>query len=154
LSIANSHHNSWKVSSQTANRPQRIDVWLNADGSIEKQSGFAEKKLVDRAIGIGIAAHEGYLFGWFNLVLGVLTCAGLMLISLSGFILWRKRKPESVLGAPPAMPARIGMAVVAITFGLALFLPLLAISLVVLLLTEFVLLRRINGVSQWLGLSR
>ena len=154
LSIANSHHNSWKVSSQTANRPQRVDVWLNADGSIEKQSGFAEKKLVDRAIGIGIAAHEGYLFGWFNLVLGVLTCAGLMLISLSGFILWRKRKPQSVLGAPPAMPARIGMAVVAITFGLALFLPLLAISLVVLLLTEFVLLRRINGVSQWLGLSR
>ncbi|MDF3014700.1 MAG: PepSY protein [Cellvibrio sp.] len=154
LSIANSHHNSWKVSSQTANRPQRADVWLRADGSIEKQSGFAEKKLVDRAIGIGIAAHEGYLFGWFNLVLGVLTCAGLILISVSGFILWRKRKPESLLGAPPAMPAKIGFAVIAITFGLALFLPLLAISLVVLLITEFILLRRINGVSQWLGLSR
>jgi uncharacterized iron-regulated membrane protein len=154
LSIANSHHNSWKVSSQTANRPQRADVWLRADGSIEKQSGFAEKKLVDRAIGIGIAAHEGYLFGWFNLVLGVLTCAGLILISVSGFILWRKRKPESLLGAPPAMPAQIGFAVIAITFGLALFLPLLAISLVVLLITEFILLRRINGVSQWLGLSR
>jgi uncharacterized iron-regulated membrane protein len=73
---------------------------------------------------------------------------------VSGFILWRKRKPESLLGAPPAMPAQIGFAVIAITFGLALFLPLLAISLVVLLITEFILLRRINGVSQWLGLSR
>jgi len=154
LSIANSHYNSWKASSQTANRPQRADAWLSADGSIEKQSGFSEKKLVDRAIGIGIAAHEGYLFGWFNLVLGVLTCTGLMLISASGFILWRKRKPDSVLGAPPAMPARVGVAVVAITFGLALFLPLLAISLVVLLIIEYILLRRINGVSQWLGLSR
>jgi uncharacterized iron-regulated membrane protein len=154
LSVASTHHISWKVSSQTGNRPARADVWLNGDGRIEKQTGFAEKKLVDRAIGIGIAAHEGYLFGWFNLVLGVLTCAGLILISVSGFILWRKRKPESVLGAPPAMPARIGAAVVAITFGLALFLPLLAISLVVLLIAEFILLRRINGISRWLGLSR
>ncbi len=154
LSVASTHHISWKASSQTGNRPQRADVWINGDGSIEKQSGFAEKKLLDRAIGIGIAAHEGYLFGWFNLVLGVLTCAGLILISVSGFILWRKRKPDSVLGAPPPMPTRIGFAVVAITIGLAMFLPLLAISLVALLIMEFVLLRRISGISQWLGLSR
>lgn len=154
LSIASTHHISWKASSQTGNRPQRADVWLNGDGSIEKQSGFAEKKLLDRAIGIGIAAHEGYLFGWFNLVLGVLTCVGLILISASGFILWRKRKPNSVLGAPPPMPARVGFAVVAITISLAIFLPLLAISLVALLIIEFILLRRVSGVSQWLGLSK
>ncbi|HCS63098.1 MAG TPA: PepSY domain-containing protein [Cellvibrio sp.] len=154
LSIASTHHISWKASSQTGNRPQRADVWLNGDGSIEKRSGFAEKKLLDRAIGIGIAAHEGYLFGWFNLVLGVLTCAGLILISASGFILWRKRKPDSVLGAPPPMPARVGFAVVAITISLAIFLPLLAISLVALLIIEFILLRRVSGVSQWLGLSK
>ena len=154
LSIANAHHNSWKASSQTQNRPERADVWLASDGSIEKQSGFAEKKLLDRAIGIGVAAHEGYLFGWFNLVLGVLTCVGLILMSVSGFILWRKRKPDSVLGAPPAMPTRVGFAVVAITLGLALFLPLLAISLVALLVIEFALLRRVTSLSQWLGLSR
>ncbi|MDR7091172.1 PepSY-associated TM helix domain-containing protein [Cellvibrio fibrivorans] len=154
LSVASTHHISWKASSQTGNRPERADVWLNGDGSIEKQSGFAEKKLIDRAIGVGIAAHEGYLFGWFNLVLGVLTCVGLILISVSGFILWRKRKPDSVLGAPQPMPARIGFGIVAITIGLAIFLPLLAISLVALLIIEFILLRRISGVSQWLGLSK
>ncbi len=152
LSVANAHHNSWKASSQTPNRPQREDVWLNGDGSIEKRSDFTGKKLLDRAIGVGIAAHEGYLFGWFNLVLGVLTCIGLILVSVSGFILWRKRKPESVLGAPPAMPTRVGFTVVVITFGLALFLPLLAISLLLLLIIEFLLLRRISGVNRWLGL--
>jgi uncharacterized iron-regulated membrane protein len=154
LSVANSHHNSWKVSSQTPNRPQRSDVWLNGDGSIEKRSGFAEKKFLDRTIGIGIAAHEGYLFGWFNLVLGVLTCLGLILISVSGFILWRKRKPEAVLGAPPPMPTRVGFSVVAITLGLALFLPVLAISLIALLVIEFFVLRRLNGVNRWLGLGQ
>ncbi len=154
LSVASTHHISWKASSQTSNRPQRADVWLNGDGSIEKRSDFAQKKLLDRVIGIGVAAHEGHLFGWFNLVLGVLTCAGLILISVSGFILWRKRKPDSVLGAPPPMPARIGFAVVAITIGLAIFLPLLAISLVGLLVLEFILLRRVSGIRQWLGLAR
>lgn len=154
LSIANAHHNSWKASSQTQNRPARADVWLASDGSIEKQSGFADKKLLDRAIGIGVAAHEGYLFGWFNLLLGVLTCVGLILMSVSGFILWRKRKPDSVLGAPPAMPTRVGFAVVAITLGLAVLLPLLAISLLALLVLEFLVLRRINSVNQWLGLSK
>lgn len=153
LSVASNHHISWKASSQTANRPERADVWLYGDGSIEKRSGFAEKKLLDRAIAVGIAAHEGSLFGWFNLVLGVITCAALILISISGFILWRKRKPESVLGAPPAMPARLGITVVTITLGLALFLPLLAISLVALLVLEFAVLRRVKSVNRWLGLS-
>ncbi len=153
LSIANSHHNSWKASSQSQNRPQRADVWINSDGTIEKQSGFAEKKLIDKAIGVGIAAHEGYLFGWFNLVLGVLTCTGLILISVSGFILWRRRKPEGVLGAPPAMPASAGFAVVGITLMLALFLPLMALSLVLLLLCEFLVFRRIKSLGHWLGLK-
>lgn len=149
----NGHHISWKVSSQTPNRPQRADVWINGDGSIDKRSDFAQKKFLDRAIGIGVAAHEGYLFGWFNLVLGVLTCAGLILISVSGFILWRKRKPESALGAPPPMPARVGFTVVAITLGLAIFLPVLAVSLVAILVIEFFVLRRLKGVNQWLGLG-
>lgn len=144
---------SWKASSQTSNRPQRADVWINGDGSIEKRSDFAQKKLLDRAVGIGVAAHEGYLFGWFNLVLGVLTCAGLILISVSGFILWRKRKPESALGAPPPMPVRVGFTVVAITLGLAIFLPVLAVSLVAILVIEFFVLRRLKGVNQWLGLG-
>ena len=153
LSIADTQAGVWKASSQAQNRPLREDIWLHSDGSIQKQSGFADKKLLDRAIGIGIAAHEGYLFGWFNLLLGVLTCLGLILISVSGFILWRKRKPDAVLGAPPAMPTRVGFAVVAITLGLAVFLPLMAISLVLLLVVEFILLRRLARVSTWLGLS-
>lgn len=153
LSIADAHAGIWKASSQAQNRPLREDVWIKTDGSIQKQSGFADKKLLDRAIGIGIAAHEGYLFGWFNLLLGVLTCLGLILISVSGFILWRKRKPDAVLGAPPAMPTRIGFMIVAITIGLAIFLPLMAISLVILLVVEFFLLRRVAKVKNWLGLS-
>lgn len=153
LSIAEPVFNRWKAASQSQNRPQRMDVWISSHGNIEKQSGFAEKKFLDKAIGVGIAAHEGYLFGWFNLLLGVLTCAGLILISVSGFILWRRRKPDAVLGAPPVMPARIGAGVIAITFTLAILLPMMAISLITLLIIEWLLLRRLPGTRQWLGLG-
>ncbi len=153
LSIANAHHNSWKASSQNQNRPQREDVWITHNGDIEKRSGFAEKKWLDKAIGVGIAAHEGQLFGWFNLVLGVLTCVGLILLSVSGFILWRRRKPQGVLGAPPPMPANAGGMVVLITLMLVAFLPLMAISLALMLLCEALILRRIPAIRSWLGLG-
>lgn len=153
LSIANAEFNRWKASSQSQNRPQRADVWISSQGNIEKQSGFADKVFIDKAIGIGIAAHEGYLFGWFNLLLGLITCAGLILISVSGFILWRRRKPDGVLGAPPARTQSVGVVIIAITLSLAVLLPLMAISLMVLLLCEYLVFRRVTRLSHWLGLS-
>ncbi len=153
LSIANGFINSWKASSQSQNRPQRVDAIFSRQGNLEKQTGFSEKPLIDRIVGVGIAAHEGQLFGLLNLLLGLLTCMGLMVLSISGFVLWRKRKPDAQLGAPAPMPARLGIAVVAITLGLALFMPVLAVSLMALLLLEFFMLRRIAGLSCWLGLA-
>lgn len=153
LSIANGFINSWKASSQSQNRPQRVDAIFSRQGNLEKQTGFSEKPLIDRIVGVGIAAHEGQLFGLLNLLLGLLTCMGLMVLSISGFVLWRKRKPDAQLGAPAPMPARLGVAVVAITLGLALFMPVLAVSLMALLLLEFFVLRRIAGLSRWLGLA-
>src|SRR3546814_2281715 len=66
---------------------------------------FAEGHVVDRIVGYGIAWHEGQLFGWVNQLIGVLTAIGLIVMAVSGFILWRRRKPDDALGAPP--PARV-----------------------------------------------
>lgn len=153
LSIANTHHNTWKASSQSQNRPLRADVWISQNGDLEKRVGFSEKKFMDKAIGVGIAAHEGQLFGVFNVFLGVVTCLGLILISISGFILWRRRKPHDTLGAPPPLPARLGAGVIIIMMLLAGFLPLMAISLAVILLCEVFIFRRVPSISHWLGLG-
>lgn len=153
LSIANPEFNRWKASSQHPNRPQRTDAWISSHGNLEKQSGFAEKAVIDKAIGVGIAAHEGALFGWANVILGVVTCLGLLLIGISGLVLWWRRRPANQLGAPPAIPSALGVGVMAVTLGLALLLPLLALSLVALLLLEFFLLSRHRKTREWLGLS-
>ncbi|UVO55557.1 PepSY domain-containing protein [Sphingomonas sp. SUN039] len=144
----------WTVKSDTQNRPQRVTITYDAaTGNELSRSGQADKHIIDRAVAYGIAWHEGALFGWANQLIGLLTALMLVGLAASSFVLWRRRKPDGVLGAPPLpkTPARIG-GVVAIVLILAAMLPMLALSLVVILLVELLVLRRIPVLARWLGL--
>ncbi len=155
LSEAKGQPNVWQAKSQHQNRPLRSDAWLDGNsGEVIKVKTFAERSLIDRMVGIGVAAHEGQLFGWFNQFLGVVTAVGLVAMSVSGFVLWRRRKPVRELGAPPPLPdARMGKTVATITLVLAAVLPLLAISLLLVVLLEWLVLRRFAASRRWLGLQ-
>jgi uncharacterized iron-regulated membrane protein len=146
---------NWSAKSNAQNRPQRADAYFSAQtGKLINYQTFAQRQLLDRVIGIGVAAHEGQLFGWFNQLLGLLTALGLLAISISGFIMWRKRAPEGVLGAPPAMPeAKIGYGFVAIILLSAILLPVLGASLIVILVLEKLIFSRWASAKQWLGLA-
>jgi uncharacterized iron-regulated membrane protein len=147
---------AWSVRSDAQNRPLRETLTFDAmTGAETSRETFADKHPIDRVVGYGIAWHEGQLFGWLNQLVGVLTALMLVTLAVSGFVLWRRRKPDGQLGAPPvpAVPAKIG-GVVAILLVLAALLPLLALSLIVLWLTERLVLARITRVSRWLGLVR
>lgn len=145
----------WTVRSDAQNRPLRAALTYDATtGALTSRQTFADKHAIDRVVGYGIAWHEGQLFGWFNQLVGVLTALMLVTLAVSGFVMWRRRKPGDRLGAPPlpAVPARIG-GVVAILLVLAALLPLLALSLAGLWLIERVILVRVPGISRWLGLA-
>lgn len=145
----------WTLRADPQNRPlARAITFDAATGAVVKRTGFADKPLTDRLIGYGIAWHEGQLFGLANQLIGVATALALIALSISGFVLWRRRRPAGVLGAPPrpAVPARIG-GVVAITALLALFLPMLAASLLALLLFDRLLLPRLPAFARWLGVA-
>jgi uncharacterized iron-regulated membrane protein len=146
---------TWQVTSQSQNRPRRSEATIDArTGAVLQHTRFADRPVIDRVIGIGVAAHEGQLFGWLNQLLGVITTTGLMVMSVSGFVLWRKRKPQGSLGAPRALPdAQAGKAVTAIVLSLALVLPLLALSLVGVWLLEVLVLRRFVATRTWLGIT-
>lgn len=91
----------WSVKSMTANRPYRTDVTVDGQtGDVIKQVSFGDKHPIDQAVAVGIAVHEGRLFGWPNQLLGLLSAMGLMLISLTGLLMWWRRRPHGTLGAP------------------------------------------------------
>jgi uncharacterized iron-regulated membrane protein len=144
---------AWTVRVQSQNRPiNRAITYDMATGEELSREGFADKHVIDRVVNYGIAWHEGQLFGWINQLIGVLTALGLVTLMVSGFIMWRRRKPDDLLGAPPllAMPVKI-KGVVAIVLVLAALLPLLALSLILLWFFDRLILPRLPRFSVWLG---
>jgi uncharacterized iron-regulated membrane protein len=146
---------NWTAKSDTRDRPLQVDLVLDPNtGAILKRTGFSSKPFLDRVIGTGIAAHEGALFGWLNKLLSLFTTVGLATLALSGLVMWRRRKPEAVLGAPaPLRPVRFSAALITLMVALGLYFPFLGGSMLLVLLTERFILRRIPTTQHWLGLS-
>jgi uncharacterized iron-regulated membrane protein len=144
---------AWTIKSEAQNRPLNRSINFDvATGKEMSRTGFADKHVIDRAVNYGIAWHEGQLFGWINQLVGVLTALGLITLVISGFMMWRRRKPVDALGAPiaPALPPKIrGVAV--IIGVMAILLPLLAVSLLALWLFDRLLLPRLPAFAIWLG---
>jgi uncharacterized iron-regulated membrane protein len=145
----------WTAKSDAADRPLRTDLTLNTEtGAILSRKGFAQRRLIDRIVGYGIAVHEGQLFGIANQLLNAATAAGLILLSVSSVILWWRRRPENTLGAPPAR-ARKGLALgfFGVLAGLGILLPLFGISVLAVVGIERLIVRRIPKACAWLGLG-
>lgn len=145
----------WTAKSNTPNRPRRVSLTLNGTtGQIVTREDFRDRHLIDRIVGTGIAAHEGQLFGWLNQLLGLATAGGLVLLSVSGAIMWWRRRDQGVLGAPRvSLDPRASYSLIALVIILGICLPLFGASLLLVQLLEWGVLRRIPGVSRWLGLS-
>jgi uncharacterized iron-regulated membrane protein len=110
--------------------------------------------MLDRIIGTSVAAHEGQLFGIANQLLGLFTALGLITISVSAIVLWWRRRPNGVLGAPVAISKpRFTFGLVVLIVGLGLYLPAFGLSLIAVIITERFLLQRLPPAQKWLGLQ-
>lgn len=147
--------NYWWAKSNTPNRPQQQSVAFDPmTGAEVSREVFEKKHIIDQIVGIGIAAHEGQLFGPLNQAIGVLTAAGLVTLCISAFVMWRRRAPAGLLGAPPPIPdARLGWGLAAIIVIAGVLLPVLGASLIVIAILERGLLRHWPAARRWLGLA-
>jgi len=144
----------WTAKSDTRDRPLRVDLVLDPEtGAILKRTDFSSKPWLDRAIGTGIAAHEGALFGVANQMVSLFTTVGLVTLSLSGLAMWWRRRPESTLGAPvPLRRVRWSAGLIGLLIAFGVYFPFLGGSMIVVLLVERFVLRRMEPVRVWLGL--
>jgi uncharacterized iron-regulated membrane protein len=125
----------WRVRAETQNRPRVRELELDArSGEVLRDKGFGDKATIDRVIGVGIAAHEGQLFGIANQLLGLFTALGLITMSISAVVLWWRRRPEGSLGvpAPRVEGFTLGAPLVILIVCAGLLLPVLGASLVIL----------------------
>jgi len=146
----------WLVSSQAQNRPIRIKYRISAaTGEVTSTSRFSDQNIVDRVVNVAVATHEGQLFGHPNQALLLLNATGLVMLSVSSVVMWWRRRPDGVLGAPKRnTPPQFRYWLATLIALMALLLPLFGASLVVILLVERFILRRMAGTRRWLGLDR
>jgi len=144
---------NWIIRSESQNRMLRRSVEIDpATGKISGGKGFSDRAVIDRVVGITTSMHEGHLFGPLNQLFGVVTGLTLCAMAVSAAAMWLGRNRPG-LGAPPAAKSGRGAALLAGGVLLvAVLLPTLGVSLLLVTLLEWLALRRIAPAARWLGL--
>ena len=144
----------WAARSDAQDRLLRTTLAVSADGRILRRTDFGERKLLDRIVGIGVAVHEGRLFGWPNVVLNAFAALSMIMVSISGLTMWLTRRRPGRLGAPVALASRpVARVIIVLAALLAVALPMFGLSVALVALAERLVLRRIPRVADWLGLD-
>jgi len=114
-------------------------------GQVLSKKGRGITPPVARFFSVGVALHEGRLFGLANQLLCALGAGTIIFSTISGLVMWQKRRPSGTFGAPKAaegvrLPrwALVGFCV------LGVFLPTAAAAfLVIWIFDRFVLPRMV-----------
>jgi len=144
-------------------RPPRSDeaaFWIRSDapsrddqseliidqysGEVLQRFDFADNPIIARTVSKGISFHQGELYGWLNLAQNTLAAFMVIVLSVSGFVAWWKRKPSGKLGVTAAPEAALGWGMIALVIGLSVLFPLVGASLIVALTLDWLLFRRLG----------
>jgi uncharacterized iron-regulated membrane protein len=112
-----------------------------ATGAIRADVGWRQFGVGAKAFEWGVAVHQGTQYGWINRYLMLGGCIAIWLLSISGIVMWWKRRPPRLskvrIGAPEVPPGpRVRAAVLGIVLPIAILYPLTGLSLMVALLLD------------------
>ncbi len=110
---------------------------------------WKDYSLLPKTVEIGIALHEGKYFGFPNQLVMLFAALVVLTLAISGTVMWWQRRPAKRLGAPP-MPEnfRLWKTAVALIVVMSVLFPLVGVSLVFVLLFDYLLLQRISKLKQ------
>lgn len=143
----------WIVWSRTQNRPQRVAYTISpASGAVTGTRHFGDDDAVNRAINVAIATHEGQLFGRPNQAILLVNTIGVVLVMISAALMWWRRRPAHVLGAPPIVARpRFAPVLTLVVVALGVILPEFGISLVLVSVIDWFVLPAFPAITRWFG---
>lgn len=142
----------YTVSAFPGDPTQEVTMHIDRySGKVLADVRWKDYGLVPRAVEMGTAIHMGKYFGLANQLLMLIAALIVMLLSITGAVMWWQRRPKEpgLMGAP-AMPPhvqnwRVPLAIVTV-LGLAF--PLVGLSLVIVLLLDYFVLSRIPALKR------
>ncbi|WP_456270976.1 PepSY-associated TM helix domain-containing protein [Bacillus sp. AK031] len=121
-------------------------------GEVLTDVRFSDYGLMAKAITMGIALHEGRLFGLANQIIGLVVCLGLIGFIVSSLMMWKKRKPQGKLGSSPKpKDKRITRTVFIIMLVLGVIMPLVGLSIVIIFVLDRFVFTKIKPLQNWLN---
>lgn len=139
--------------SYDANSPF-IDRTVHLDQYSGKQLAdirYDDYNAFGKFMAVSIALHMGTL-GWWSVAANVAFCLAVILMCVSGFVMWWKRRPNHAVGLnPPSnkteLPVWWAMAFPLLL--VALLFPTAIIAILLIAVLDFVLLSRIPALGKW-----
>lgn len=127
----------------------RNDATLHIDqysGAVLADVRWRDYGLAARAVESGVMLHMGKLYGLPHQLFIFFVCLMILLSSISGLVMWWKRRPSGSLGVPPLrhdLPRwKVGVAIMIV---LGVLFPLVGASLLLIWLVDFFVLSRIGS---------
>ncbi|WP_261808056.1 PepSY domain-containing protein [Paenibacillus sp. N3.4] len=143
----------YTIYSTTADLKKQTTLHIDQySGKVLADQRFKDFSFMAKAVTIGIALHQGEYFGVTNQIICLMVCLGIILVAVSGVVMWWLRKPEGRVGSP-ALPKDFKMVkwVAVITNLLGIVFPLVGISLLIVLILDSLVIRRVPALKQLLG---
>lgn len=102
-------------------------------GGILGDVKYADYGWAAKTVELGVQLHMGNYFGRANQIIMLIACLGVILLSITGPIMWWKRRPKGSLGVPRELaPLRL-RTMALITIGLGVMFSLAGASLALIL---------------------
>ena len=105
-------------------------------GRVLDDVGFANYGWAAKGVELGVQLHMGNYFGRANQIVMLIACLGVIMLSLTGPIMWWRRRPKGGLAAPRELSPLKLRTVALITLALGALFPLAGVSLLLVLIID------------------
>ncbi|QQQ19163.1 PepSY domain-containing protein [Brevundimonas vitis] len=138
VSIPASDDLAWTAAREVRRVEDGRSLYVDAaTGTVRADVRYEQFGIGAKVFEWSIYAHQGTQYGQINRIVMLAACIGIWLLSISGLMMWWKRRPKGRLAAPVAPPGpRVRAAVLGIVIPLCILYPLTGLSLAVAVLLD------------------
>lgn len=123
-------------------------------GEVVSTYGFDDYPLLARVVAQGIGLHEGRSLGAWSMAGSTLMCLAIIFSCVTGPLMWWRRRPSrsGTMGAPRGrMPLRSTPLLAVGLVALGVLLPVFGASVLLVLLLDQLVVRRVPALAGWFG---
>lgn len=129
------------VSAFPAKAEDEVTMYMDQySGAVLADYRYDDYGPAGKAIAMGITLHKGSQFGMINKLIGLAVCIGMVLVIVSGLLLWRTRRH----GLPERPGTRVAKGVIVLMIVLGLVFPLAGASMILVWVLDLVI-KQVKG---------